>query len=209
MKAGIYCRCSTTDQSVAVQLEQLRAYAKARGFDVAGEYLDHGISGAQAQRPALDQLLKDARRRTFDVLVVARLDRLARSVRHLTALAAELEALGIDLVVLDQGLDTSTPAGRLLFNVLGCIAEFERDLIRERVTAGVKAAKKRGVRFGRPEVLNSDQHRRVARLRANGRTIRDIAETLGVGKGTVGRALETTPRTLPRKSPPPAVPNDP
>lgn len=193
MRVAVYARCSTTDQLVAVQLEQLRAYAEARKFDIAGEYIDHGVSGAQAQRPALDRLLENARRRRFDVLVVVRLDRLARSVRHLTALAAELEALGIDLVVLDQAIDTSVPAGRLLFNILGCISEFERDLIKERVAAGVKAAKKRGVRFGRPAVLTPEQRRRVARLRASGHSIRGIAETLGVGKGTVSRALNTTP----------------
>ncbi len=193
MRCALYARVSSADQRLAPQLDALRAYAKARSFDVAVEYLDHGVSGATAQRPALDQLLDDAKRRRFDVLAVVKLDRLARSVRHLTALAAELEALGVDLVVLDQSIDTSVPAGRLLFNVLGAIAEFERDLIRERTRAGMAAARRRGKRVGRPRV-----HVPVSQARgllAEGATVSSAARELGVSRATLQRALK---RVAPR-----------
>ena len=141
-RVALYGRVSTTDQHPEIQIHALRSYAAARGLVVVGEHVDHGVSGAKDRRPALDRLLADARRRRFDVLAVTKLDRLARSVHHLTSLGREFEALGIDLVVLDQAIDTSTPAGRLLFHVLGSIAEFERDLIRERTSAGMKAARR-------------------------------------------------------------------
>ncbi len=125
------------------QLADLRAYAERRGAQPL-VYVDRGISGARDRRPALDELMGAVRRREADAVVVTKLDRVARSVRHLTALAAELEALGVDLLVLDQSIDTGTPSGRLLFHVLGAIAEFERDLIRERTRAGLAAARRRG-----------------------------------------------------------------
>lgn len=134
-------------------------------------------------------MLAKARRREFDAVACVKLDRLARSVRHLTTLAAEFEALGVDLICLDQQIDSSTPSGRFLFHSLSAVAELERDLIRERVAAGVRAARKRGVRFGRPKVLSEEQRARVRRLRASGTTIRAIAETLGVSKSAVSREL--------------------
>ncbi len=155
MRVAIYCRVSTDEQTVAPQLDSLRDYAAARGLEVVEEYIDHGVSGSKDRRPALDEMMAKAKRRAFDGIAVVRLDRLARSVRHLANLAAELEALGVALIVLEQGIDTSTPAGRLLFNVLGAIAEFESDLIGERVAAGMRAAKRRGKVLGRPEVLNT------------------------------------------------------
>ena len=182
---ALYARVSTADQHPEIQLHALRQYAERRGLTVAAEHVDHGISGAKDRRPALDALLADARRRRFDVLAVTKLDRLARSVRHLTHLGAELEALGIDLVVLDQSIDTSTPAGKLLFNVLGSIAEFERDLIRERTLAGLDAARRRGKRLGRPTVLDERKLKRVRSLRASGKSIRYIAGLLDVSVGTV------------------------
>ncbi len=127
-------------------------------------------------------------------MVCTKLDRLARSVRHLTELAAELEALGVALVVLDQDINTATPAGRLLFNVLGSIAEFERDLIRERVSAGMAAAKKRGVPLGRPVVLDAKRIARARRLRGSGHSVRAIATKLGVGSSTVQRVTKSRVR---------------
>ncbi len=151
MRVALYARVSTSDQTTAPQLDALHSYAEARRLEVVEEYIDHGISGSKDRRPALDEMMAKAKRRSFDAVAVVKLDRLARSTRHLTQLAAELEALGVDLIVTDQGIDTSTPAGRLLFNVLAAIEEFELDLIRERTRAGLRAAVKRGKRLGRPE----------------------------------------------------------
>lgn len=188
-RVALYARVSTTDQRPEVQLHALRSYAGARSLGVADEYVDHGVSGAKTRRPALDRLLADARRRRFDVLAVTKLDRLARSVRHLTTLAGELEALGVDLVVLDQAIDTTTPSGRLLFHTLAAVAEFERDLIRERVSAGMQAARRRGSRLGRPQALATEQIERLVRLHRLGHSQRAIAQALGVGKGTIAREV--------------------
>jgi DNA invertase Pin-like site-specific DNA recombinase len=186
-RVAFYSRVSTAEQHVEPQLHALRQYAGARGLEVAAEYVDHGVSGAKDRRPALDRLLADARRRRFDVLACTKLDRLARSVHPLTTLGRELEALGIDLVVLDQSIDTSTPAGRLLFHVLGSIAEFERDLIRERTRVGMRAAKRRGNRIGRPEVV-VDQLALVQGIR-EGASVSVLARRLGVARGTVRRLV--------------------
>ena len=185
---ALYARVSTTDQTADSQLDALRQYALRRG-QPAIEFVDRGVSGASRTRPALDQLLTAVRRREVSAVVTTKLDRLARSVRHLTVLAGELEALSTDLVVLDQVIDTSTPSGRLLFNVLGSIAEFERDLIRERTLAGLEAARRRGKRLGRPRALDEQGRRRVARLRTSGHSLREIGELLGVSHPTVLRAL--------------------
>ena len=188
-RVGLYARCSTNDQHPEAQLHALRSYAEARGLEVVNEYVDAGVSGARDRRPALDRLLADARRRRLDAVACVKLDRLARSVRHLTTLAAELEALDVDLIVVDQSIDTSTPAGRLLFNVLGAIGEFEADLIRERTRAGLEAARRRGKKLGRPRRIDARARARVIRLRKAGRSIREIAATLGVGRGTIEREL--------------------
>ena len=188
-RVALYARVSTADQTVDPQVDVLREYARNRGATVVEEYLDEGISGARDRRPALDRLMADARRRRFDLLAIVKLDRLARSVRHLTALAAELDALGVDLVVLDQAIDTSTPAGKLLFHVLGSIAEFERDLIRERTRSGMAAARRRGQRFGRPPTLPEGGVERARRLRSTGSSIREIAAVLQTSKSTVARVL--------------------
>ncbi len=132
------------------------------------------------------------RRREVEAVVVTKLDRMARSVRHLTGLAAELEPLGVALVVLDQAIDTSTPTGRLLFHVLGAIAEFERDLVRERTAAGLAAARRRGRHPGRPRAMDQASRARARRLRLSGHPIRAIAEKLGVSKSVVARELATT-----------------
>ena len=186
-RLALYARVSTLDQHPEVQLEPLREYARARGFQVVEEYVDHGVSGAKARRPGLDRLTADAGRRRFDVVACVKLDRLARSVRHLTTLAGEFEALGVGLVVLDQAIDTTTPSGRLLFNVLGSIAEFERDLIRERTVAGIRAARRRGKRIGRPRV-HVPRARAQALLR-EGKSVSGVARELGVARSTLQRAL--------------------
>jgi putative DNA-invertase from lambdoid prophage Rac len=135
LRAALYGRVSTGDQSTESQLHALRRYAEARGW-ASQVFIDHGVSGAKERRPALDRLVKSARARQIDIVAVTKLDRLARSTHHLVSLGREFAALGVDLVVLDQQIDTTTPSGRLLFHVLAAIAEFERDLIRERVKPG-------------------------------------------------------------------------
>jgi DNA invertase Pin-like site-specific DNA recombinase len=188
-KAAIYARVSTGGQTVDPQLDALRGYAEARGLAVVGEYVDHGVSGAKARRPALDAMMAAARKRKIDAVVCVKLDRLARSVRHLTALGAEFEALGVDLVVVDQSIDTSTPSGRFLFHTLGAVAELERDLIRERTRSGLAAARRRGMRLGRPRALDRQGVARARRLVKRGRPVRDIAAMLGCSVATVRRVL--------------------
>jgi DNA invertase Pin-like site-specific DNA recombinase len=190
MRVALYCRCSTLDQTVNLQLDGLRDYARARGLEVVDEYIDEGVSGAKATRPALDRLQADARRRRFDAVAVWRLDRLARSVRHLTQLGADFEALGVDLIVLDQAIDTSTSAGRFLFHTLAAVGELERDLLRERTRAGLEAAKRRGRKLGRPRALSESQFLRLKRMAATGQSTRHIAQVLGIGKSIVGREIQ-------------------
>ena len=149
MKAAIYARVSTFDQEPENQLVELRRYAEARGW-TSVEFVDRGVSGAKDRRPALDTLIRDAKRRRFDVLVCWRLDRLGRNLRHLILLLDELQALGVAFVSLAEGIDATTPAGRLQLHVLGAIAEFERARVAERVKAGLARAKRQGQRLGRP-----------------------------------------------------------
>jgi DNA invertase Pin-like site-specific DNA recombinase len=187
LRVGLYARVSTTDQTPENQLAVLRAFAEARGWAVT-EYTDHGISGARTSRPALDALMAAARARRLDVVLTTKLDRLARSTRHLVDLAAELEALGVDLVVTDQNVDTTTPAGKLLFHVLAAIAEFERDLIRERVIAGIRRARAQGRHVGRPPKYQVDPAT-VRELLVGGVSLRAAARRLGVHPSAVSRAL--------------------
>src|SRR5262249_9345987 len=163
------------------------AFATARGWRTT-DYVDHGVSGAKERRPGLDRLLAAAQARRVDVVACTKLDRLARSTRHLVTLAGELEALGVELVVLDQAIDTTTPAGRLLFHVLAAIAEFERGLIRERVVAGIRRAKAQGRRLGRPRLHYVDPTRAQVLL-AEGLSLRAIARTLQVHPSAVSRVL--------------------
>ena len=189
MRVALYARVSTVDQTLQPQLDTLRAYARARKLEVVETYTDHGISGSRDSRPALNELMAKARRRAFDAVAVVKLDRLARSTRHLTALAGELEALGVDLIVTDQGIDTTTPSGRLLFNVLAAIGEFELDLVRERTQAGLEVARKAGKRFGRPPVTDRRRQERIKRLHRSGNSLRSIGRQVGVSASTVRRVL--------------------
>ena len=179
MKAAIYARVSTFDQEPENQLRELRRYVEARGW-TAVEHVDKGISGAKDRRPALDVLLKDARRRRFDVLVVWRLDRLGRNLRHLIVLLEELQALGIAFVSLNEGIDATTPAGKLQMHILGAIAEFERARIAERVKAGLQRARAQGKRLGRPRKLPSS-------IVVPGGSVREAARAWGVSKSTAAR----------------------
>lgn len=182
MRCAIYARVSTLDQHVENQLQELRLYVERRGW-TAIEYVDRGVSGAKDRRPALDELLKAARRRRFDVLVCWRLDRLGRNLRHLILLLDELQALGIAFVTLGEGIDTSTPAGRLQLHILSAIAEFERSRIQERVMAGLARARAQGKRLGRPS-----EPVPVGKLEAvKGVSVREGARRLGVARSTLQR----------------------
>ena len=182
VKAAIYARVSTVDQEPENQLQELRRYVEARGW-TATEYVDRGVSGAKERRPALDQLVTDARRRRFDVVVCWRLDRLGRNLKHLITLLEELQALGVAFVSLAEGIDATTPAGKLQMHILGAIAEFERERIRERVLAGLQRAKTQGKRLGRPRaVVPIERVQKVAGL-----SVDTAARTLGVSRSTLKR----------------------
>lgn len=172
---ALYARVSTREQDPALQLSALREYAARRGV-AATEYIDEGESGARVSRPKLDSMMADARRRRFDTVVVWKFDRFARSVAQLADALREFESLDIKFVSLTEALDTATPAGRMLYHVLAAVAEFERDLIRERVTAGLAQAKREGRSVGRP-ALRLDVEE-LMRLHADGLSIREIAATV-------------------------------
>ena len=181
-KAAIYARVSTLDQAPENQLQELRQYVQARSW-TAQEYVDRGISGAKDRRPALDALIRDAKRRRFDVLVCWRLDRLGRSLKHLVTLLDELQVLGIAFVSLAEGIDATTPAGKLQMHILAAIAEFERARIAERVTAGLARARANGQRLGRPyATIPVDRLAGVQHL-----SVREAAEALSVSSSTVKR----------------------
>lgn len=187
MRAAIYARVSTANngQNPEMQLLELREHCQRRVWQIVGEYVDAGVSGAKERRPQLDRLMADCRRRRVDVVLVYRYDRFARSLRQLVNALEEFRSLGIEFISLHEGVDTSTPNGRLVFGIFASIAEFERELIRDRVKSGIAAARSRGTRVGRPRV-NVDGARIVA-LRHQGLSWAAIAEHLGVGEGTVRR----------------------
>ena len=190
MKAAIYCRVSTTEQNASMQVDELRAYCSRRQWEIAEEFIDAGVSGSKESRPALNRLLADAKRRKFDAVLVYRYDRFARSLRQLVNALAEFDALGIHFVSLHEGVDTSTPNGRLVFGIFASIAEFERELIRGRVKSGIAAARTRGVRLGRPRVMVDRSQ--IALLRAEGLSWAKIAAKLNVGEGTVYRMARSS-----------------
>ena len=152
MRAALYARVSTLDQKPENQLAELRRYAAARGWEIS-EYVDHGVSGSEDRRKALDALVGDVRRRRVDVVACWRLDRLGRGLRHLVALLDEFHSLGVAFVSLNEGIDCTTPAGRLQLHILAALAEFERGRIAERVRAGLARARANGTRLGRPKAV--------------------------------------------------------
>jgi DNA invertase Pin-like site-specific DNA recombinase len=169
-----------------MQLREFNEYRERRGWTVAGEYVDVGISGSKEKRPELDRLMADAHRRRFDVVVVWKFDRFARSVSHLLRALETFKALGIEFVSLSEQVDTSTPMGKMVFTVLGAVAELERSLIVERVRAGLRNARAKGKRLGRPRVV-VDAHR-IASLRARGASWRVVARQMGCSARTARRA---------------------
>jgi DNA invertase Pin-like site-specific DNA recombinase len=192
-RVALYARVSTLNhQDPEMQLAELREYSDRRGWQVSEEYTDQGVSGCRESRPALNRLMADAYRRRFDAVLVWKIDRFGRSLKHLVNALAELAALGVAFISLRDNLDLSTPSGRLMFQIIGAMAEFERALIQERVRAGIRNARAKGKRVGRPRV-NVDASK-IASLRAQGRSWSEIVAEMGIGKGTAQRALAGLPK---------------
>jgi DNA invertase Pin-like site-specific DNA recombinase len=189
LRVALYARVSTTDkgQDPEMQLRELRELASRRGMEISGEYVDRGVSGSRESRPALDRLMTDARRRRFDSVMVWKLDRFARSLKFLVVMLADLSALGVAFISVRDNLDLSTPSGRLMFHVIGAMAEFERSLTVERVRAGISHARAKGVRLGRPR--RAVDFTALLRLRNGGKTWREIAGETGIPLRTCLRAV--------------------
>jgi DNA invertase Pin-like site-specific DNA recombinase len=187
--AVLYLRVSTLDQTVANQERELRQVAERAGWEIVHVYRDHGISGAKGRdkRPAFDALHKAAARREFNVVMAWSVDRLGRSLQDLVAFLSEIHAAGVDLFLHQQGLDTTSPAGKALFQMMGVFAEFERSMIQERVRAGLRRAKEEGKRLGRPRIAPELEKRILEALRAQGGSVRKVAEQFDVNPSTVQR----------------------
>jgi DNA invertase Pin-like site-specific DNA recombinase len=188
-RVAIYSRVSTDGQSVENQRRELLAVTERRGWEIVQEYSDHGISGAKGRdkRPAFDRMLKDATRREFDMIAAWSVDRLGRSLQHLVTFLGEVRAAGVDIYLHQQALDTSTPAGKAMFQMCGVFAEFERAMIVERVNAGLKRATAAGKVLGRPRIDAATEENIRAALAKGDKGILKIAGELGVGSGTVQR----------------------
>jgi len=182
-RVALYARVSTTDQSTDSQLLDLRRYVSERGWHSFKEYCDNGISGTTDSRPALNELMNDARKRRFDVVLVWRFDRYARSTRHLINALEEFRNLGIDFVSYQENIDTSSPLGSAIFTIISAVAQLERDIIAERVKAGLRRAKENSKVIGRPKALFSVEEAHKLRLR--GLSLREIGEKIGVSRTTV------------------------
>lgn len=184
----LYARVSTINhnQDPEVQLRELRQYVAARGWQVAGEYVDHGVSGTKESRPQLNRLMNDARKRRFDGVIVWKFDRFARSTKHLLTALEEFRALGVSFTSYSENIDTTTPMGQAMFTIIGAVATLERDLIAERVRAGLRHAQAKGVRLGRPRTaVNIEQARK---LRGDGLSWKQVGAALGVDPAIVFRA---------------------
>lgn len=206
-RAAIYARVSTDGQTTENQLRELRLVAERNGWTIVYEFIDQGISGAKGrdQRPAFDALWKGATRREFDVVMTWAVDRLGRSLTHLVNFLSELHAKKIDLYIHQQGLDTSTPAGKALFGMMGVFAEFERSMIQERVRAGIKRVRAKGRRWGRRKIEETDPtlFTKVLELRRQGHGMGRIGKALGLSSRTVWRFLRQMSITGTQDSSPP------
>jgi DNA invertase Pin-like site-specific DNA recombinase len=171
-----------------MQLSELREYASRRGWVVAGEFVDEGVSGSKDSRPALNRLMADAHRRRFDIVACWKVDRFGRSLKHLVNALADLDSYGVAFVSLRDNLDLSTPTGRLMFQIIGAMAEFELSLTKERVKCGLVNARANGKQLGRPRrVADSD---RIVQMKSEGASLREIADAMGIGYGTVRKRLQ-------------------
>jgi len=196
-RAALYARVSTGGQTVENQLRELRAVAERHGWQIVAEFSDKGISGAKGreQRPGLDKLLQAVARREVDIVLSVSVDRLGRSLQGLLSFLGELHAKGVDLYLHQQGVDTSTPAGKALFQMMGVFSEFERAIIRERVRSGLERAKAQGKVLGRRRNDDPQRLASVQRLRKKGVGIGKIARTLGIGASYVQRVVAETEAT--------------
>ena len=190
-KVAIYARVSTDKQTTENQLNELRAVANRMGYVITQEYVENGVSGAKSRldRPSLDAMMKDAVRGRFDMVMCWSIDRLGRSLQNLVEILNELQSIKVDLYFLQQGMDTSTSSGRMMFSIFGALSEYERSLIRERVCAGLQTAKSRGVKLGRPSKMNDGMKQAIVLLREKGMGIKQIAKELQIGIGTVYNSL--------------------
>jgi DNA invertase Pin-like site-specific DNA recombinase len=187
-RVALYARVSTSDQSPESQLRDLRQYATARGLEIF-EYVDSGFSGAKQNRPALDRLMDDARKRRFDSVLVWRFDRFARSTKHLLLALEGFRGIGVQFISYQENIDTTSPLGQALFTIVSAVAQLERDLIRERVRAGLRNARAKGKKFGRPRAQIDAA--RVAELRREGLSWSQVCRTLNVSKGSAQRSVAT------------------
>ena len=193
-RVAIYARVSTGSQTTENQLRELRSVAERLGHQVIAEFVDEGISGAKGrdQRPGLNSLMQGVTRRDFDKVMAWSVDRLGRSLRDLLAFMGELKAKGVDLYLHQQSLDTSTPAGKAMFQMLGVFSEFEREIIRERVNSGLARAKAQGKKLGRPRADTTKRLAAIRKLRKQGLGINKIAKKLGIGTSVVQRVVATS-----------------
>ena len=187
-RVAIYARVSTTDQSKEAQLLDLRRYISDRSWLVFEEYCDNGISGTKDSRPALNKLMDDARKRKFDVVLVWRFDRFARSTKHLILALEEFRNLGIDFVSYQENIDTSSPLGGAIFTIISAVAQLERDIIAERVRAGLRRARNNGKKLGRPSAKFNQEE--LLRLHSQGLSTRQIASRLGLKKSTAANLVK-------------------
>jgi DNA invertase Pin-like site-specific DNA recombinase len=190
MMIALYCRVSTADQSVAMQLADLQAFCTQRGFTIYREYSDTGISGTKERRPALDELMADARKRKFDAVLVWRFDRFARSTKHLITALDELRHLGIEFISYQENIDTSSPLGKAMFTIVAAVAELERNIIVERIKGGLRRAKAMGKKIGRPGLQMNTE--RIMSLKTQGLSIRAIAKQGGASPSYIHKALQAT-----------------
>ena len=188
-RVALYARVSTDKQTCENQLNELRSIADRMQYIIVDEFIDEGISGATSSRPSLDALMKSATQRRFDMVMCWSIDRLGRSLQNLIEILNELQSLKVDLFFMQQGMDTSTSAGRMMFSIFGALAEFERNLIRERVIAGQQRAISQGVKMGRPTKMNDGMKNAIKLLRERGIGIKQIARELKIGVGTVYSAI--------------------
>jgi DNA invertase Pin-like site-specific DNA recombinase len=191
IRAAIYARVSTATQTTENQLLELKQAAARMGWIVVQELTDDGISGAKGrdQRPAFDQLFRMVQRKEIDVVMAWSIDRLGRSIQHLVSFMTEIQAVGVDLYIHQQAINTATPAGRMVFGIFSALGEYERELIRERINAGLARAKAQGKKLGRPSNVNPSVIASVRLLRANGHSIHTIAKKLHIGVGTTQKIL--------------------